>query len=82
VLFTFGELARIIGEEAHLTAAMNGRELPVSSFGPDETDSLIEALRETLQEGDMLLLKGSRGLEMERVVSALREPAPDEEDAP
>jgi UDP-N-acetylmuramoyl-tripeptide--D-alanyl-D-alanine ligase len=82
VLFTFGELARIIGEEAQQTAALNGRVLPVSSFGPDETDSLIEALRETLQERDMLLLKGSRGLEMERVVSALREPAPEEEDAP
>jgi hypothetical protein len=31
----------------------------------------------------MLLLKGSRGLEMERVVEALREPSTDdEEDAP
>jgi UDP-N-acetylmuramyl pentapeptide synthase len=30
----------------------------------------------------MLLLKGSRGLEMEHIVSALREPAIDEEDAP
>jgi UDP-N-acetylmuramoyl-tripeptide--D-alanyl-D-alanine ligase len=81
-LFTYGELARIIGEEAHQTASIEGRELQVDSFGADETERLIETLRETLQPGDMLLLKGSRGLEMEHIVSALREPAIDEEDAP
>jgi UDP-N-acetylmuramoyl-tripeptide--D-alanyl-D-alanine ligase len=81
-LFTYGELARIIGEEAQQTASIEGRELQVDSFGADETERLIETLKEILDPGDMLLLKGSRGLEMEHIVSALRAPAVDEEDAP
>jgi UDP-N-acetylmuramoyl-tripeptide--D-alanyl-D-alanine ligase len=81
-LFTYGELARIIGEEAQQTASIEGRELQVDSFGADETERLIETLKEILEPGDMLLLKGSRGLEMEHIVSALRAPAVDEEDAP
>jgi len=82
LLFTFGDLARIIGEEARATAAIDGRDLPVESFGADEIDALIARLEAVLQDKDMLLLKGSRGLEMERIVAALREPAVDEEDAP
>jgi UDP-N-acetylmuramoyl-tripeptide--D-alanyl-D-alanine ligase len=82
LLFTFGDLARIIGEEAQATAAIDGRELSVESFGADETEALIARLESVLSDGDMLLLKGSRGLEMERIVSVLREPATDEEDAP
>jgi UDP-N-acetylmuramoyl-tripeptide--D-alanyl-D-alanine ligase len=82
LLFTFGDLARIIGEEAQATAAIDGRELAVESFAAHETEALIARLESVLSNGDMLLLKGSRGLEMERIVSVLREPATDEEGAP
>jgi UDP-N-acetylmuramoyl-tripeptide--D-alanyl-D-alanine ligase len=82
LLYTFGDLARIIGEEAQNTAAIEGTELTVRSFSAFDAEALIASLREELQSGDMLLLKGSRGLEMERIVSALREPVVDEEDAP
>jgi len=82
LLFTFGDLARIIADEALLTAELEARTIAVESFGPNDIEALIARLEEVLQPGDMLLLKGSRGLEMERIVDALREPATDEEDAP
>ncbi len=82
LLFTFGDLARMIAEEALLTAEMEERTIAVESFGPNDLEALIARLEEVLQPGDMLLLKGSRGLEMERIVDALRAPATDEEDAP
>ena len=76
VLVTFGELARIIAEEAQETASVDGRPLIVTSFGLDQREELIAHLRRELREGDTVLLKGSRGLQMEDVVMALRaEPA-------
>lgn len=82
LLFTYGELARTIAEEAIQTAAIEGRELVVESFAANETDKLIEKLRDVLQPGDLMLVKGSRGLEMENIVAALRMPPVEEEDAP
>jgi UDP-N-acetylmuramoyl-tripeptide--D-alanyl-D-alanine ligase len=78
-LVTYGEMARIIAEEAMATAEVDGRTLPVTSFGLDQRGDLVDFLRQELREGDTVLLKGSRGLQMEDFVEALREDAPGRE---
>lgn len=61
MLFTFGERARIFG-----------REVPGLCRGHFESrEKLLEALLRVLQEGDIVLIKGSRGMKLERVVDAL-----------
>lgn len=72
VLVTFGELAQIVAAEAIVAAEHGGRSLEVHAFGLDERAELIDHLRESLRSGDIVLLKGSRGLEMENIVAALR----------
>jgi UDP-N-acetylmuramoyl-tripeptide--D-alanyl-D-alanine ligase len=72
-LITFGPLARLIAEEASLATADSDTRLQrVRSFDLDEREALISFLRVEPGEGDVLLLKGSRGLEMERIVAALQ----------
>jgi UDP-N-acetylmuramoyl-tripeptide--D-alanyl-D-alanine ligase len=78
-LVTYGEMARIIADEAMATADVDGRTLPVTSFGLDQRGDLVDFLRQELREGDTVLLKGSRGLQMEDFVEALREDAPGRE---
>jgi len=41
----------------------------VTSF--ENTDQVVEALRNLLKEGDVVLVKGSHGLRMDRIVSNL-----------
>jgi UDP-N-acetylmuramoyl-tripeptide--D-alanyl-D-alanine ligase len=67
-LLTLGDRARILAR-----AAVAGGLAPaaVTSFG-DKRD-LIDALREMLQPGDVVLVKGSRGMRMEDVVEAIRD---------
>jgi UDP-N-acetylmuramyl pentapeptide synthase len=78
VLVTFGPLARIIAAEAQETAhvggpgGVEGKPLTVVSFGLDQRADLIAYLRAKLRGGDVVLLKGSRGLEMEDIVAAIR----------
>ena len=72
ILFTFGDLAVGIGEEAAETARLAGRSLAVRSFPAEGLDDVIQAVRSELGPGDLVLIKGSRGLEMERIVEALR----------
>jgi UDP-N-acetylmuramoyl-tripeptide--D-alanyl-D-alanine ligase len=75
-LVTYGPLARIIADEASQAQADSDTRLQrIRSFGLDERDELINFLRQEPGEGDVLLLKGSRGLEMERIVSALQPPS-------
>ncbi len=82
VLVTFGELAQIVAAEAIVVAELGGRSLDVHTFGLDEREALIEHLRETLRPGDIVLLKGSRGLEMENIVAALRTDTRSDVDGP
>jgi len=73
VVVTYGELARVIAQEAAVASAEpDGRDLAVTSFGLDERDELLDHLRGELGEGDIVLLKGSRGLRMEEFVLALQ----------
>ena len=61
MLFTFGERSRIIGREA-----------PDVFCGHFESrEKLLAALLAVLQDGDILLFKGSRGMKLEQVVDAL-----------
>ncbi len=74
LLVTYGELARTIASEAQAAAAedVDARQLDVTSFGLDQREELVTYLLGELREGDTVLLKGSRGLEMEDFVAALR----------
>jgi UDP-N-acetylmuramoyl-tripeptide--D-alanyl-D-alanine ligase len=71
LLVTFGDEARVIATEA--AARVDGPPPSVTSFGLTERRSLIDFLREGILEGDIVLLKGSRGLQMEEIVAALGE---------
>lgn len=71
VLVTYGESARLIAEEAR-AVMRKGRPVTVHSFGETEKAQLVNLLRQTLANGDIVLFKGSRGLAMETIVEDLR----------
>ena len=74
-LITYGPLATLIADEAReRSAETGGRVTDIRSFETDQREDLIAWLASNTTEGDTVLLKGSRGLEMERIVAAL-EPA-------
>lgn len=65
-LITFGEHARMISSAA-IEAGLPSSS--VSSF--DQLDEVVEALQSLLKQGDVVLVKGSHGLRMDRIVQAL-----------
>lgn len=65
-LYTFGENARMIASAA-LQAGMSAKAV----FEFDDPDLLISELESTLKAGDVVLVKGSHGLRMDRIVQAL-----------
>ncbi len=70
---TYGTLARLIGEEAStIGRGVDGDPPSVTSFDLDQREELVAFLLGELREGDVVLLKGSRGLRMEEMVFALR----------
>ncbi len=73
VLYTYGELADPLAEAASSVPRGTRPPLEVHPFGLAEREELVDALRRDLRRGDVALIKGSRGLEMEQMVAALRE---------
>lgn len=71
-LLTVGERARYIHDEF--------RQLRPERLAMhfDTKADLSEALRDVMREGDLILVKGSRGVQMETVIEAVRLPHPDE----
>lgn len=71
-LITFGPMAMTIADEATTARRpIDGSGLGVTSFGLYQRSEVVALLREQLREGDVVLVKGSRGLEMETIVAAL-----------
>jgi UDP-N-acetylmuramoyl-tripeptide--D-alanyl-D-alanine ligase len=65
-LITIGEKGKIIAE-----AARKGGLSSKRIFVFEDTPQVIEFLQSHLKEGDIVLIKGSHGLRMDRIVSAL-----------
>ncbi len=72
-LYTFGSRSMITAEAA-VVAGMP--KAAVVAFAPDEKDALARQLRAELRPGDIVLIKGSRGMHMEELVDALRAERP------
>jgi UDP-N-acetylmuramoyl-tripeptide--D-alanyl-D-alanine ligase len=66
-LITVGRRARIIAEEARSAGLA---ERSVDSF--DSNSAAVERLRQGLQRGDFVLVKGSHGMQLDEVVHAIR----------
>mgnify|MGYP000860164215 FL=1 len=65
-LIAFGEHARMIS-----TAAVEAGLPSTSVSNYDDIGEVVEALQSMLQKGDVVLVKGSHGLRMDRIVQAL-----------
>ncbi len=65
-LITVGELARMIAAAAGKAGLQQGLVTEL-----ENTDQAVELLREHLSENDVVLIKGSHGMRMDRIVSAL-----------
>jgi len=65
-LVTVGERARWIGDEA-VRAGLPEAQLTTLS----DSDEAVEHLRREIGEGDVVLVKGSRGVGMDNIVSEL-----------
>lgn len=66
LLLAVGPRAQIIAEEAQQVGMP-----PNSIIWVEEATDAIPILEETIKEGDMLLIKGSLGMRMDRIVSAI-----------
>jgi len=67
VLIAVGHLGRLIGEEA-----LNSGMAPERVHIVEDNAQAIDLLKRLMQPGDQLLIKGSRGMEMEEIVVALQ----------
>jgi UDP-N-acetylmuramoyl-tripeptide--D-alanyl-D-alanine ligase len=68
VLIGVGELGSLIADEALATG------MPASSVrAVGGNEAAVQALRELMPDGAVVLVKGSRGMAMEQIVGALAE---------
>jgi UDP-N-acetylmuramoyl-tripeptide--D-alanyl-D-alanine ligase len=81
VLLTYGEQAAPLAEAAATAERNTSTALELHEFGINQRDELLDWLETHLAPGDVVLLKGSRGLEMEHLVAALRTEAQTDADA-
>jgi UDP-N-acetylmuramoyl-tripeptide--D-alanyl-D-alanine ligase len=65
-LVTVGKRARWIAEEAILSGLAKSKVTEL-----DDKDKAIKYLHELIGGGDVVLIKGSRSMEMDRIVAAL-----------
>lgn len=65
-LIAVGHRARWISDEAKIVGMGEDQIIEL-----DDSDAAINYLKNRIGEGDVLLVKGSRGMEMDRIVSAL-----------
>lgn len=72
VLLVYGEKARPLAEAAGEAERHEQSPLEIHEFRLDQRDELQDWLESNLDIDDVVLLKGSRGLEMEHIVTALR----------
>lgn len=70
ILITVGQLGRLIAEEA-LAVGMDAKNV----ISVDTNAEAIDVLNALIEAGDIVLVKGSRGMKMEEIVSALGRPA-------
>jgi UDP-N-acetylmuramoyl-tripeptide--D-alanyl-D-alanine ligase len=66
ILLTLGTRAQIIAKAAHKSGL---KKSSVLEF--EDLDSIVDWLNENLSENDSVLIKGSHGLRMERIVNEL-----------
>ncbi len=71
-LITFGPRARDMAEAARQAGLPAAR---VAEFDADEVEALIAHVQGLLAPDDVVLVKGSRGMRMERIVAALEAPS-------
>ncbi|MDT8862435.1 UDP-N-acetylmuramoyl-tripeptide--D-alanyl-D-alanine ligase [Alkalihalobacillus sp. MEB130] len=64
-VFTFGELGKKIAEGSRVNFSEN------QVWAYDDKQQLIAKLKDVVDEGDVVLVKGSRGMKLEEVVRAL-----------
>jgi len=67
LLCTFGELSKSIREGA-LKAGMNAS----NALHFDKRSDIIDFVQNTIQSGDVVLVKGSRGMKLEEIVEGLK----------
>lgn len=67
-LIVVGKLGQLIGEEALLVGMPDE-----AVFFAEETDEAVDVLRKIIRPGDMVLVKGSRGAMLDRIVDEIGE---------